>query len=459
MTLIFALLGILATALLTLHWFLVLEPTLRAEVQSQSRLLAQAQAQGIEQRLGNGHPERLRDDLATALDGLLLLKDQSLGLPFIRRITLELDYEQVEAPLGSLDLDRGAAPCPECLVFPVPLYRPADRQLIGVATFYSSPVALQALIDGFRVKLLLGGGFLLCVIGAAWLWTGRLLKRLTRSEANLRVLFEAAPFPMVLHVDGAAGVGRANQAAVDYLNLREDGSGDLTSPAWQALRDCGLPKDGETHRECLVQTQDDSEQWALVSAIPLQTSDGRSELVSLVDVSQLKAYQNELHLASITDALTGLYNRRYLFLRLSEEIERAARGPYRFSIALLDLDHFKQVNDTFGHGIGDDVLTRAASALRDSIRASDLAGRYGGEEFLVILPNTGTAEAMDIAERIRTAIKALSWPELGLRLTLSGGVCGYDGGEIDGLLECADKRLYAAKAAGRDQIIGEEPIA
>lgn len=457
LALIFALLGTLGTSLLTLHWFLVLEPTLRADAASHSRLLAQAQAQGIEHRLADGHLERIRKDLEITLDGLLLVRDQTLDLPFIRRITLELDYEQVAAPPGSLDLARGAQQCPDCLISPVPLYRPADRQLIGVATFYTSPQGLQALIGGFRAKLLLGGGFLLCLIGLAWVWTGRLLKRLTRSEANLRNLFEVAPFPMVLHQDKAAGLSRANQAAAEYLDLRPDPNGTLTSAAWRALLDTGLPKAGENHRERLMHTEDGSERWALVSAIPLQLSDGPSHLVSLADVSQLKAYQKELHLASITDGLTGLYNRRYLFLRLSEEIRQAARGDHPFSIVLFDLDHFKRVNDTFGHGVGDEVLIQAAGALRGAIRGSDLAGRYGGEEFLVILPDTQAAEALEAAERIRSAIKALSWPELDLHMSLSGGVCEYAGTDIDTLLEYADRRLYAAKAAGRDRVIGEDP--
>lgn len=457
MAIIFALLGTLATALLTLHWLLVLEPTLRADAQSHSRLLAQAQAQGIEQRLATGNPGRLGVELESALAGLLLVRGQPLDRPFIQRITLELDYELVDAPPGSLDLNLGAAECPECLVSPVPLYRPADRQLIGIATFYTSPKALQTLIAGFRVKLLLGGGFLLCLIALAWVGTGRLLKRLTQSEANLRGLFEVAPFPMVLQEDDAPGLSRANQAAMDYLDLREDPEGRLSSPAWRALLDAGLPTGSEAHRERLINSQDDRERWALVSAIPLRFSGGPSHLVSLVDVSQLKAYQKELHLASITDGLTGLYNRRYLFLRLAEEIERAARGTYRFSIALLDLDHFKQVNDTLGHRTGDEVLMRAASALRGAIRGLDLAGRYGGEEFLVILPDTGAVEARAVTERIRAAVKALSWPELGLRLTLSGGVCEHAGTDVDGLLERADRRLYAAKAGGRDRIVGEHP--
>lgn len=457
MALIFALLGVLGTSLLTLHWFLVLEPTLRADAASHSRLLAQAQAQVIEQRLGNGNLERLREDLEVTLDGLLLVRDQTLELPFIRRITLELDYDQVEAPPGSLDLSRGARQCPDCLISPVPLYRSLDRQLIGVATFYTSPQALQALIAGFRAKLLLGGGFLLLLIGLAWVWTGRLLKRLSRSEANLRNLFEVAPFPMVLYQDEAAGLSRANQAAIEYLDLRPDAQGRLSSATWQALLEKGLPQAGENHRERLLHTEDGSERWALVSAIPLQISNGPSHLVSLADVSKLKAYQKDLHLASITDGLTGLYNRRYLFLRLAEEVERAARGSYRFSISLLDLDHFKQVNDTLGHRTGDEVLVRSAHAIRGAIRGLDLAGRYGGEEFLVILPDTGAAEALAIAERIRTAVKALTWPEPGLRLTLSGGVSEHAGTDVDGLLERADRRLYAAKGGGRDRIVAEDP--
>jgi diguanylate cyclase len=454
---IFALLGVLATTLLTLHWFLILEPTLRADARSHLLLLAQSQAQGIEQRLGMGDPERMREELQATLTGLLLVKDPSMDRPFIRGITLELDYGLVAAPQGSLDLSLGAPRCGDCLVSPIPLYRPTDRQLIGIATFYTSPQALQALIEGFRAKLILGGGFLLCLIALAWAGTGRLFERLSQSEANLRNLFEATPFPMVLHEDGAPGLWRANQAAIEYLGLGDDGSGHLTSPAWRTIRDSGIPKKGENHRERQIQFPDGSERWALLSAIPLEIGEGPSHLVSLVDVSQLKAYQSELHLASITDGLTGLYNRRYLFLKLAEQVARGERESAPFSVILFDLDHFKEVNDRFGHGVGDEVLIRAAEALRGAIRDSDLAGRYGGEEFLVILPGTQEGEAMAVAQRIREAVRDRAWPGLDLQLTLSGGVCEYAGTDIDALLECADRRLYAAKAAGRDRVIGGDP--
>lgn len=453
---IFALLGVLATALLTLHWLLVLEPTLRANAVSHSRLLAQAQAQGIEQRLDILDPARRDAEIENALAGLLLVKDPSLGRPFIRGITLELDYQLVDALPGSLDLSLGEAQCADCLVSPVPLYRPSDRQLIGIATFYGSPQALQTLIEDFRAKLILIGGFLLGLIALAWAGTGRLLERLNQSESNLRSLFEAAPFPMVLQDNAAPGLRQANQAAVDYLALRRDANGLLSSPTWDALYEFGLPNPGENHRERLVGSQDGGERWALVSVIPLQIAGGASHLVSLVDVSQLKAYQKELHLASITDGLTGLYNRRHLFHRLAQEIERVATGVAPFSVFLFDLDHFKRVNDSFGHGMGDEVLIRVAEVLRACIRPQDQAGRYGGEEFLVIMPATRTTEARERAEQIRLAVKSLSWSEPDLGMTLSGGVCEYRGGNIDTLLECADQRLYAAKAAGRDRVVGED---
>jgi diguanylate cyclase (GGDEF)-like protein len=453
LALIFAMLGAVLVGLTALHWFLVLEPTLRTDAQSHSRVLAQAQASGIEQRIGSGRPESLRAELETALDALVLVKDQVTGQPFIPRITLVMDYEHFHAAAGSLDMARGVEACAACFATAVPLYRPRDRQLVGIATFYTSPQALHAMTADFRGKLLWGGGSMLCLIGIAWVGTGRLLRRLAETEANLCSLFEAATFPMVLHKDGAPGLSRANQAAKDYLCLREDATGRHVSNAWRALEAAGLPTDAGEHREFRIETPEGGERWALVSAIPVQTSEGPSRLVSLVDVSELKAIQSELLVASLTDSLTGLYNRRYLFLKLAEEIERTRRFTYRFSIVLFDLDHFKRVNDTFGHRVGDEVLTRVAAALRATIRDLDMAGRYGGEEFLVILPYADDAEALDVAERIRSRIKAIAWPESGLRVTMSGGVCEYAGTDIDAFVDHADRKLYEAKTAGRDRVI------
>lgn len=451
---LFALLGILLTALITLHWFQVLEPALRADARSHSRILAQAQAKGIEQVLVTAHPERMAQELGTALDELLLLKDRARELPFMRRIALVMDYEQIAGvPRGSLDIARGAGRCNDCFVSEIPLYHPQSHQLVGIASFFASPECLETLVIDLRTKLLWAVGSMLLVIALAWRSAQRRLERLAESEDNLRNLFEAAPFPMVLQKQGNAGLSRANQAAQDYLALLPDARGLLTSEAWRAISKAGLPEDPAERLETLLPGEGDGDRWALVSTIPLTISGRPSRLISLVDVTELKAIQKELYRTSLTDGLTGLYNRRHLFRKLTEEIERVVRFDHPFSIVLFDLDHFKAVNDTFGHRVGDEVLVGVAAALKAEIRDIDSVGRYGGEEFLMILPYANAAQALHVAQRICARVKALTWPQPGLEVTISGGVCEYAGMDIDAFVDAADRKLYEAKAGGRNRVI------
>jgi diguanylate cyclase (GGDEF)-like protein len=451
---IFALLGILLTTLIALHWVIVIEPTLRADAESRSRAFAQAQTSGIETLLRNGHrPDEIANEIRTEIDAVLLLKDESTGTPFVQRITLILDGDLVELPPDSLNLTRGVDRCTDCFVTEVPLYDPDGHLLVGIAPFYSSPQFLNDLVRSVRGKLLWVGGGMLLVIGFAWFGASRVLRRLGESEANLRTLFEAAPFPMILAERGLTGVTQANQAAKTYLALEPDSTGRLNSTAWEALAADGLPAGIGEQRETQILTRDRSRRWAVVSAIPIRFSGVSSRLISLVDISELKAIQDNLRLASLTDGLTGAYNRRHLLQRLGEEIELAKRYGNELSVILLDLDSFKAINDTFGHRVGDEVLVKVAATLRECTRDVDVSGRYGGEEFLVILPHTSTAAAMEVAERIRCAVKALTWTQHGLRVTVSGGVCEYAGMDVDGLVEIADQRLYRAKEGGRDRVV------
>ena len=207
LALIFALLGALVTTFTILHWYLVLEPGLRADAHSHARALAQAQASSIEQRLAGSDPDLLRRDLEGALDAFLQVEDDTSGVPFMRRITLEIDDGQVGAAPGTLDMNRGTQECQESQVFEIALYHPRDGQRIGTAIFYASAECLESLAASFRGKLLWSGALMLGFIGFAWLGAGRLLRRLGESEANLRSLFEVAPLPMVLRDQGDAGVG------------------------------------------------------------------------------------------------------------------------------------------------------------------------------------------------------------------------------------------------------------
>ena len=172
-------------------------------------------------------------------------------------------------------------------------------------------------------------------------------------------------------------------------------------------------------------------------------------------LQRLKVVEAQLHQAALTDALTGVANRRALYGRLMTEVERAQRYPDQpCSVILIDLDHFKQINDRFGHAMGDEVLRKVAATLLTVMRKTDLVGRYGGEEFLVVLPHTGWQEAMDAAERIRVAVKDLTWADPQVRLTVSGGVCECRGETPDALVRAADGKLYQAKEAGRDRMVG-----
>ena len=170
--------------------------------------------------------------------------------------------------------------------------------------------------------------------------------------------------------------------------------------------------------------------------------------------------------SGFTDVLTGWHNRRYLTVRLGEELARAKRDQHSVVCLMLDVDHFKNVNDTWGHAAGDAVLRELAQRIESQVRASDVAARYGGEEFIVLLPNTEIDSARLLAERIRGAISVapidLPCGET-TSITVSIGIAevrpGADEKDLktlgDSLIARADVALYAAKSAGRDRVIVE----
>lgn len=160
---------------------------------------------------------------------------------------------------------------------------------------------------------------------------------------------------------------------------------------------------------------------------------------------------------STHDALTGLFNRRAMDERLLQHWERWRRGGEGFSVALLDLDFFKRVNDTLGHGEGDQVLVRTARWLAAEVRGADVVARVGGEEFLVLMPGANGPAALVLAERLRAGLAALqrAAPTGAPALTVSIGVAEAGDADAgpDGLLRRADEALYRAKAAGRDRVV------
>jgi diguanylate cyclase (GGDEF)-like protein len=168
--------------------------------------------------------------------------------------------------------------------------------------------------------------------------------------------------------------------------------------------------------------------------------------------------EQELAWLATRDALTGLYNRRELMQQFQEAVLRGAGGPRPLAVLLLDVDHFKRVNDSFGHATGDEVLRRIGELLRTNVRQTDSAARYGGEELVVVLPAMASAEALEAAERLRTLVAAqriAAGDGRTLAITVSVGVAVFPehGKTPKELLESADRALYRAKHAGRDCVV------
>jgi diguanylate cyclase (GGDEF)-like protein len=190
----------------------------------------------------------------------------------------------------------------------------------------------------------------------------------------------------------------------------------------------------------------------LTSTLSLQTA---------IDIRRVTLLEKE----NITDTLTGLYNRRYLDRRLEEEFSRAKRYSFPLSILMVDIDHFKKINDNYGHQAGDLVLSYFGKLILNAMRNSDIAARYGGEELLVIAPNTPMLPAGELAERLRQHVETHELvltsegsQRQAIHITVSIGVATYDS-KMDGvkeLVQDADEALYRAKQAGRNRVVVRE---
>ncbi len=180
------------------------------------------------------------------------------------------------------------------------------------------------------------------------------------------------------------------------------------------------------------------------------------------DITLSKQAEERLRIMATTDELTGLWNRRHFMEHLHQEVKRGSRYGQFFSVMMLDIDHFKQVNDDHGHAVGDTALRHLAGVMRKLLRQVDVPGRFGGEEFAVILPQTRLDGAFQLAERLRIGVEKEPVQTEGktIPLTVSIGVVEYDAdiSESDALLKLADDALYAAKSAGRNRTVRAKKV-
>jgi len=192
---------------------------------------------------------------------------------------------------------------------------------------------------------------------------------------------------------------------------------------------------------------------------PIRNDEGVIESIFLIvqDVTELAVYEKKLVEMNMKDGLTGIYNRRYLDKRLEDEYKRARRYSRDFSLIVCDIDFFKKVNDTYGHQCGDLILKNVSAKIASALRKTDCLGRYGGEEFCCILPETGLEQALLVAERIREMIQSMEslYEEQTVKVTISLGVARLD--EVmtseKELFSRADEALYEAKRTGRNRVV------
>jgi len=252
---------------------------------------------------------------------------------------------------------------------------------------------------------------------------------------------------------------------------------DLVMPGFDGLKFLGLKasrKELEQIPVIILTAEDDLDRKAEI--LERGASDyvtkpfHEKELLARVRIhTKLKLLQDELREKniqlenlSVTDPLTGLANRRRLMTRLEEEVVRGRRHKTPLAVIMIDIDHFKQVNDTHGHAMGDEVLRNIGAMLKAGVRSTDLAARFGGEELTIVLPHTDLASAIQVAENLRQKFADLEHQLDGvtLRKTASLGVAARDGQadqpDAESLLKRADEALYRAKQGGRDRVEAAE---
>lgn len=332
------------------------------------------------------------------------------------------------------------------------------------------------------LTLLLGicFGLLLLSVLLAWVWNLRLRainSALAESERSKALLIANLPgiayrcrydpdWTMEFLSQGCDQL--TGYPVEDLLGNRHLSWNDLIVPEdremvwsiWEQARE----SQAAPRMEYRIRRADGQVRWVFEQGDFVRNARGDIEALEglIIDITDRKMAEAELYRQSTLDHVTGLYNRRYLMERLQQLLAEHRREPRPFALAILDLDHFKLVNDAYGHQAGDKVLAAFSRLLQSCCRPYDLVGRYGGEEFMAIILNRDTAAATQVMERLRVQVADTPFAVNGeaARITVSVGVASSreldsDGG-LEALIRLADQRLYAAKEQGRNRVVDRD---
>jgi diguanylate cyclase (GGDEF)-like protein/PAS domain S-box-containing protein len=284
-----------------------------------------------------------------------------------------------------------------------------------------------------------------------------------RSEDDLRQLFAASPVPMLLVRRSDAKLLLANEKCASALrstrfDLREIPARELfvRREDWDELSE-PVALGAEVSREVQLRARDGETFYAQLSARALTYSGDETMMVGFTDLTAQKAVEHQLRYLAQRDPLTQAYNRHHFWQLANGEMARVRRYKRPLSVAMIDADHFKNVNDRHGHDVGDLVLRMIVDTCHDSLRKQDVLARYGGEEFVVLLPETPLLGAETVMERVRERIEAtaLSLDDgQRIQITVSVGLATINDPDegLEALLKRADEALYAAKHEGRNRV-------
>jgi diguanylate cyclase (GGDEF)-like protein/PAS domain S-box-containing protein len=291
-----------------------------------------------------------------------------------------------------------------------------------------------------------------------------------RSEQNVRALFAASPVAMVLVRMEDSIVLFGNKRCADLFGVTPEELQGKKSPDYYVdpkARERVLGRvmaEGQVDGEVVQMRRSSGEEfWALLSARAIEFEGAPALLAGISDITTQKRLEERLRELAMHDELTGLYNRRHVLDLAESEIARVRRTGTPLSLAMVDIDHFKRVNDFFGHAVGDLALKELAAAMRETLRSSDVPARFGGEEFVLLLTDTGLEGALAVTERLRERVGRAEVRVDDQRVahfTISAGVAEVAPGEtLESLLARADEALYRAKAEGRNRTLSSLPPA
>jgi two-component system, cell cycle response regulator len=287
---------------------------------------------------------------------------------------------------------------------------------------------------------------------------------LQQSEENFRTLLETAPVPMLLIGLADDRVRFCNERAADLFETTVEDIVGARSPQLhpdaEARRHFREKLESERRVDAAgveIRTRRGSTFHSLLNARTLVSGGETLVMLTLTDVTEQKRIEDQLRALATTDALTGALTRRHFFDLAELEWARSTRHRHPLCVALIDVDHFKSVNDRFGHGMGDAALRVVAETVRGKLRRHDLLGRYGGDELALLFPETPIEGARQVSNRIRRAVSEihLTHGAVPVKLTISAGLVARRMDEVlSAACQRADAALYEAKDSGRDRVVG-----